>query len=300
MIDKILQWDNLCRAWKQAQANKGAPGVDEVTLTRWGRNWETNLHRLREQVQTNTYHPNRPRRFRVAKPDGGFRELSILTVTDRVLQRAALNVLEPLWEQRFLNCSFGYRPNRGVANAVTTVVRERERGKRWVLDADIERCFESLDHGVIRELLWPEVTDGRVRRLFDLWLGVGSRSQHPKLGVPLGAVVSPLLCNVVLHELDAALTRAGWTVVRYADDFVVLTETEGQALTAWEEAEYALDGLKLKVNPEKTRVASFEGGFKFLGVQFKGDEYAYVHEQKRIRVKGPTVKMLHTYRPEFY
>ncbi len=306
MINNVLKWDNLRAAWRQVQSNKGAPGVDEVTLARWERYWETNLHRLREQVSANTYHPSRPRRFKVLKDDGSFRELSILTVTDRVLQRATLNALEPIFERRFLNCSYGYRPNRSVAHAVTTVVRERERGKHWVLDADIHQCFESLDHEVICGLLWPDVTDAVVRRLMELWLETGAAlprrkgASRGRRGVPLGAVVSPLLCNVVLHELDAALTRAGWTVVRYADDFVVLTETDGQALVAWEEAEYALDGLKLKINEEKTRVASFEDGFKFLGVTFKGDEYAYVHGQKQVRVKGPTVKLLHNYLPDFY
>ncbi|MBI3243458.1 MAG: hypothetical protein HYZ49_14330 [Chloroflexi bacterium] len=330
-IDKVLEWKNLQVAWRQVESNKGAPGVDEVSVARWGRNWETNLHRLRQQVKSNTYCPSRPRRFTVLKNDGGFRELSILTVTDRVLQRATLNALEPLFERRFLNCSFGYRPNRSVAHAVTTVVRQRERGQRWVLDADIRQCFESLDHQLIMELMRQEVKDAGLLRLNALWLETGkaqnpkvqnpktqnpkrqisssddgdhqpsaTRSGHPPRGVPLGAVLSPLWCNLVLHELDAALTRAGWILARYADDFVVLAETEGRALTAWEETEYALDGLGLQLNEAKTRVASFDDGFTFLGVTFKGDEYSYIHEQKRIRVKGPTVKILHSYLPDFY
>jgi len=134
--------------------------------------------------------------------------------------------------------------------------------------------------------------------LIELWLKVGANQKS--IGVPLGAVISPLLCNVVLHELDAALTRAGWTMARYADDFIVMTRHEGEAQQVWGETERALDGLKLRLNPDKTRVATFDEGFTFLGVEFKGDTYSYIHQQKKIKVKGPTVKILHTYQPEFY
>jgi len=297
-LQNILAWQNLEEAWRQVEANKSAPGVDEVTVKRWARNWETNLHRLMTQVRTNTYHPNRPRRYKVAKKDGTYRELSILTVTDRVMQRAVLNVLEEVFEKEFLNCSFGYRPRRSVANAVTAVVRNRERGLRCVFDADIEQCFESLDHEIVMECLRRVVNDAALLRLIELWLKVGANQKS--IGVPLGAVISPLLCNVVLHELDAALTRAGWTMARYADDFIVMTRHEGEAQQVWGETERALDGLKLRLNPDKTRVATFDEGFTFLGVEFKGDTYSYIHQQKKIKVKGPTVKILHTYQPEFY
>lgn len=331
MIDQILSRDNLQSAWQQVEANKGAPGVDAVTLKRWGRNWQTNLERLRQQVRTNTYRPNRPRRFKVLKKDGSYRELSILTVTDRVLQRAVLNVLDDVFERRFLNCSFGYRPNRSVANAVTAVIRHRERGRRWALDADIEKCFDNLDHELIIQLVEPAVDDVVVLRLIAAWLKAGrlriadrgsriadrksttqdprseirdpkSQIQNPKsaIGVPLGAVISPLLCNVVLHEMDVALTRAGWTLVRYADDFVALTRDEEEARAARADVEAALAGLRLWLNERKTRVTCFDWGFRFLGVDFVGDQYEYVCGQKRVVVTGPTTRILHNYRPEFY
>ena len=325
MIDQVLAWGNLRLAWQQVEANKGAPGVDEVTLKRWGRNRDANLERLRHQVRTNTYRPSRPRRFKALKKDGTYRELSILTVTDRVLQRATLNALENVCEKRFLNCSFGYRPNRSVANAVTAVVRQRERGRRWLLDADIDDCFDSLDHSLIIELAQQVVSDAVVRGLIAAWLKAGakrsrigdrgsliadrsqirnprSKIENPKsaVGVPLGAVISPLLCNLVLHELDAALTRAGWALVRYADDFVVLTRTETEAQAAQEDVEAALAGLRLKLNPAKTRLTSFDAGFRFLGVEFQGDTYSYVHQNKRIAVTGPNTRILYRHQPEFY
>lgn len=313
MIDCILDRSNLRLAWEAVEANQGAPGVDRVTLKRWGRNRDANLERLRLQVRTNTYRPNRPRRFKVLKKDGTFRELSILTVSDRVLQRATLNVLEGVFEKRFLNCSFGYRPNRSVANAVTAVVRQRERGRRRLLDADIEKCFDNLDHGLIMSLIEPVVPDVMVRNLIAAWLKAGKRPSPPAplpttkqpssgegRGVPLGAVISPLLCNVVLHELDATLERAGWAPVRYADDFVVLTHSAAEAEQARADAVAALAGLRLKLNPAKSRVASFDEGFQFLGVEFRGETYSYLCQRKRIVVGGPTTRILHNYRPDFY
>lgn len=310
MLAQILARANLLAAWEAVRSNHGAPGIDAVSIARWGRNYEANLERLRLQVRTNTYHPNRPRRFKVLKPDGSFRELSILTVSDRVLQRAVLNVLEPIFEQRFLTCSFGYRPHRSVAHAITSVVRWRERGCSWVLDADIEKCFDNLDHALIMELLQPDVPDVPTLNLIAAWLKAGTaRSSNlqstinnpkSKVGVPLGAVLSPLLCNVILHEMDAQLTRAGWRLVRYADDFVVLTRSLAEAQQAARETAAALRGLKLNLHPHKTQLASFDGGFRFLGVDFKGDTYAYVCQQKHIKVKGPTTRLLHDYRPQFY
>jgi len=316
MIDQILNPKNMKAAWLDVQANKGAPGVDEVTLARWGRNWEANLERLRAQVRSNTYRPNRPRRFKVLKKDGAYRELSILTVSDRVLQRAVLNVLEPVFEHRFLNCSFAYRPGRSVANAVTMVVRCRERGLTWVFRADVQDCFESLDHAVIMERVREAVSDPVVLSLISRWLAVGAKrdprstrnpksatrtwqSQNP-VGVPLGAILSPLWCNVVLHQMDVDLTCAGWTLARYADDFVVLTAAEQQAYEAQAAAQASVEKLRLKLNPDKTRITSFEQGFCFLGVEFLGDQYSYVRQNKRIVVQGPTTRILYRQPLEFY
>jgi group II intron reverse transcriptase/maturase len=298
-IRAVLDHRNLVQAWEQVRANKGAPGVDEVTVKRWERNWEENLERLSHMVRTNTYRPNRPRRFRVLKKDGGWRELCILTVSDRVLQRAALNVLAPAFEGEFLESSYGYRPERGVMQAVERVLHERDHGRLWVLDADIDDCFNQMDHGVILEGLRLVVQNITLLRLIELWLEAGRKTGRP-LGIPLGAVVSPLLCNVVLHQLDLALDRAGWIFARYADDFVVMAQSSVEATAAWNDVESALRGLGLRLEPSKTRVASFEQGFTFLGVTFRRDTYAYTYQGKRIEVQGRNVSMLWNHPPEGY
>ena len=336
MIEQVLAWGNMCEAWQQVEAAKSAPGVDEVTVKRWARNWETNLHRLIDQVRTNTYHPNRPRRFKVAKKDGTYRELSILTVTDRVMQRAVLNVVNPLFDVRFLDCSHGYRANRSVATAVNQVLCWRDKGLRWVVDADIASCFDSLDHEVLMSLLQRVVKDAVLLNVMGLWLKVGakkknSKSQNPNIqnpkiqnsnvpnpkfvvseaepsetanlksvGVPLGAVISPLWCNVYLHQLDARLITTGWHLVRYADDFVVMTQTEAEAQRVMKATQHILNDLRLELSARKTRIVSFDEGFDFLGVTFYRDTYSYTWEQKRIEVQGRNVRWLYRHLPKFY
>ncbi len=312
-IRAVLERRNLETAWGQVRANKGAPGVDEVTVTRWERNWQENLDRLSHMVRTNTYRPNRPRRFRVLKKDGGWRELSILTVSDRVLQRAALNVLAPFFEAVFLDGSYGYRPERNVAQAVAKVLQARDRGYTWVFDADIDNCFDSLRHTAILEGVRQRVSNYTLLRLLELWLEAGRKRAPPPpnsqatgeghkrwVGVPLGAVISPLLCNVALHPLDEMLERTGWPWVRYADDFVVLTRSHAEALEAWNLVEATLRDLGLQLEASKTRITTFERGFKFLGVTFKGDTYAYDYNGKRVVVRGRNVTVLWNQPPEGY
>ncbi|MBI4770977.1 MAG: RNA-directed DNA polymerase [Chloroflexi bacterium] len=310
-IREVLARPNLELAWGQVRANKGAPGVDEVTVKRWERNWQENLDRLSHMVRTNTYHPNRPRRFRVLKKDGTFRELSILTVSDRVLQRAVLNALSPAFEAVFLEGSCGYRPERGVATAVQKVVEAREAGYRYVFDADIEGCFENLDHALILQGLRQVVNNATLLRLVELWLEAGrnlksqtsnlkAEGQKRKRGIPLGSVISPLLCNVALHPLDLALERSGRPWVRYADDFVVLARSLAQADGAWELVEAALAELHLELKLSKTWVTSFQKGFRFLGVVFEGDRYWYIKQGQRVEGRGKDVRPLWTWPPEEY
>jgi group II intron reverse transcriptase/maturase len=307
-IRRVLERQNLELAWQQVRANRGAPGVDEMTIARWERNWQENLDRLSHLVRTNTYRPNRPRRFRILKPDGGWRELSILTVSDRVLQRAALNVLAPAFEKLFLDGSYGYRLERGVAQAVDRVLRARDHGFLWVFDADIDSCFDSLDHTLVLGEMRQVVSNVTLLRLIELWLDAGrsptryrkSDGERRQKGVPLGAVISPLLCNVALHGLDAELERTGWPWARYADDFVVLSRTHSEALEAWRLVEAALADLRLRLEPAKTWVRSFEQGFKFLGVTFKGDSYEFVHSGKRFVVRGRNISVLSQHPPEGY
>jgi group II intron reverse transcriptase/maturase len=251
-------------------------------------------------VRANTYRPNRPRRFKIAKKDGGLRELSILTISDKVLQRATLNVIDETFEKRFLGISHGYRRNRSVATALQQVIFHRERGLRWVFDADIYRCFESIDHAVLIGLARRVIRDWFVLNLMELWLRAGRAHRNRAVGIPMGAVIAPLWCNIYLHQLDAWLTTRGWTLVRYADDFVILGPTEAGMQRAAEQTQLRLDQLKLRIHPTKSRIVHFDEGFVFLGVNFEKDSYTYTHQKKRIEVTGHSVKLLWRYTPDFY
>lgn len=300
LIKAVLSRSNMERAWEQVKENRGAPGEDGVTLARWERNWEANIERLRQQVLSNTYHPNRPKRFLVTKKDGGLRELCRLTVSDKVLQRSVLNIIEEPFERQFLDCAHGYRPKRSVATAVQQVVMHRDFGRLWVLDADIHACFDSLDHILLMERIRETISDWFILNLTDLWLKAGRKHRHQPVGVPMGGVLSPLWCNIYLHPLDAQLSSAGWKLVRYADDFIVLTHTEEEAQRAWQAVEQALEALKLRLSASKTRLASFDEGFIFLGVTFEGQRLSYNYQQKRIEISGQDLKALRQRPPDFY
>ena len=286
-IHRALAQGNLVGAWNKVQDAGGAAGSDGVSLRRWGRRWEERLVELRRSVMANTYRPAPLERFSVPKRSGGVRHLVNLTVTDKVLQRAVLDVLDDLFEELFLESSCGYRPGRGVKDAVATIVAHRDAGLVWVLDADIDECFDSLDHAFLARFVRETVSDPIVLRLIDLWLEQGKRRAGDARGIPQGAVISPLLCNVYLHRLDAAMAEQGYAMVRYADDWVTLCPTEADARRAWQDAAQVLAGIELQLEPSKTRLTCFNEGFEYLGVTFYRDTYSYTYENVRIEVDGP-------------
>ena len=299
MIEQILDWPNLEDAWNDVQARKGAPGSDGISVKRWGRNWEERLVNLRRAVMANPYQPAPLERYSVPKKSGGRRHLTNLTVTDKVLQRAVLNILDDIFDRLFLDCSYGYRKRRSTADAVETICAHRDAGFAWVLDADIDECFDSLDHGLLMKFVREQVDDPIVLRLIESWLKIGRRDLDVARGIPLGGVISPLLCNVYLHKLDTALVHLGWLIVRYADDFVALCRTEEEARAAREDAAAVLQSIKLQLEPHKTAVTTFDAGFDYLGVHFEGDHYTYVWENKRITVEGDFPDFLFAYRPGY-
>lgn len=300
LIEAILARPNMDLAWEQVRANKGGPGIDQVTLTRWGQNWEANIERLRQQVRTNTYIPNRPKRFLVRKKDGGFRELSRLTISDKVLQRAVLNVIDEYFDSGFFSCSHGYRQKRSVATAVEQVLEYRDQGLRHVVDADIEACFDSLDQTILMDLVGQVIDDWFVLNLMRLWLKAGRKCRGQAVGVPMGAVLSPLWANIYLHQMDRSLIRAGYALVRYADDFLVFTPDARTAHLAWLETILVLKRLRLNLSSPKTSLGSFGEGFVFLGVHFQGDTFTYLHQQKKVTIRGRQIKKLYRYPPDFY
>lgn len=287
LLYKVLQPANLRRAWVEVAANKGVAGVDNVSILAWARDWEARLAELAGDVRAGRYRPGPLRERRVPKASGdGRRLLRIPVVTDRVLQRAVLQVLQPLLEPRFLPCSFAYRPRRGVADAVRAIGAHRRQGYTWVLDADIDDFFNQVDHALLHAFLDEDLPDDSLLALIDAWHKVDCLTPACDRGIPMGSPLSPLLANVTLHRLDTAVTAAGFPLVRYADDFIVLAAWPEGRQRAYDLVAETLAALKLRYEPRKTRLASFAEGFDFLGVHFEASWYWYLWENERIEVRA--------------
>lgn len=297
---EILSRSNLILAWEDVRSKKSAPGIDDISVSRWGRNWEANIERLVEQVEHGTYHPRKPRRIQVIEKGGKTREISLLTVSDKVLQKSFQYTIEPEFESRFLGCSHAYRPNRSTATAVQQLLNYRDQGLVWVLDADLVDCFNRIDHDILLALFQRVIKENFVIDLLKKWLLAGRKFKKQALGIPQGAVISPLMCNIYLHQLDAKMTCAKWHYIRYADDFIVFAKTQAQIEQALDLAQSKLQDLKLEFHPIKTRISSFEEGFTFLGVDFKDNNYRYLWRDKRVVTRGRDLRALYRYVPDFY
>lgn len=392
LIEAVYSQDNMTKAWRKVRANVAlrqrtrSSGVDEVSVAAFEQQWESNLNELQRSLQDGTYRPLPPRRVELSKPGGGKRVIGVLAVRDRIAQRATQQVLEPVFEPQFLDCSYGFRPRRSVEDAIHRIMCYHQAGCEWVFAADIAACFDSLEHGrllrfveanvsdpVILDLIqsWLEVgllevdetarrSSGRVEQLLDklmqiingqpsvltlpgqqdgyltedewdvngwrsteqpsllqragtelfvlglagvkpvaarlrplvrwlarrkravlgvtgtvgmlglagLWWGLQQWEPHGQ-GALQGGALSPLLANVYLHHFDQPLIEKGYHLVRFADDFVICCETRAEAEAAAGDAARVLSDLQLRLNIDKTRVASFERGFRFLGRQFR-------------------------------
>ncbi|MGI6251268.1 MAG: reverse transcriptase domain-containing protein [Anaerolineaceae bacterium] len=300
LLKSVISPDNMQLAWDSVQENKGAPGVDHISVSRWARSWEANLARLSEQIEKKTYLPNKPKRIQVNKSNGKIREISILTVTDRVAQRAFLNIIEPFFENIFLGCSHAYRKNRSTSTAIQQLIANREQGYKFVLDADIKACFDNIDHEILLERFSRKISDPDIISLLTLWLKAGRKFRKQAVGLPQGGVISPLLCNIYLHSLDAKMLCSRRKYIRYADDFIAMAQTYEEALLINDEVEEWLHVFKLKFNPEKTSITSFDEGFVFLGAYFLRDQFAYTYRNKNISIKGKKLRNLYRFPPAYY
>jgi group II intron reverse transcriptase/maturase len=278
----IFSTEALQRAWRIVRRNGATPGVDRVTMGQFERELESNLAQLRQELLSGRYEPQPVRRVLVPKRKGGLRPLAIWTLRDRVAQRVVHDYLVTVVEPRFLDCSYGFRPGRSVTDAVQTITSARDANRRWVVDADIEDCFGSLDHGQLMRRVHDWVPERAVVALIEKWLRARiynpARGQPARAAASQGGVITPLLANVYLHSFDARIMQAVpyGTLVRFADDFVILCRRRREAETALATARQALGRLLLELNPHKTRLVHFDEGFKFLGVFFLRDEHFYL------------------------
>ncbi len=274
LIDKVASLENLFAAYVRVAERDGAAGVDHQTVEAFGERLPERLDHLVQALRGGRYRPQEVRRVWIPKP--GSREkrpLGIPTVRDRVVQRAVLHVLEPIFEREFAEHSYGFRPNRGCKDALRRVDGLLKRGYRYVVDADLRSYFDTIPHDRLRERVAERVSDGRVLDLVSLFLqqGILDGLAHwtPTEGTPQGAVISPLLSNIYLNPLDHEMARNGYEMVRYADDFVVLCRTEAEAEAALERVRAWVEAQGLSLHPEKTRIADADGtGFEFLGYHF--------------------------------
>ncbi|MBZ5538852.1 MAG: group II intron reverse transcriptase/maturase [Acidobacteriia bacterium] len=277
LMDKVYALANLRKAFARVKANGGAAGVDHQTIEMFEHRLEENLTTLANQLREGRYQPQPIRRVWIPKP--GSREkrpLGIPTVRDRVVQGAVRNVLEPIFEREFAEHSYGFRPQRGCKDALRRVDQLLKHGATWIVDADLKSYFDTIPQEPLMERVKEKVADGRVLELLQAFLGQGVmeglEEWTPERGTPQGAVLSPLLANVYLNPLDWKMEAAGYEMVRYADDFVILCRTEAAARAALSEVEQWTAASGLALHAEKTRVieATAPGGFDFLGYHFEG------------------------------
>jgi len=275
LMDKVYSPKNLEAAWTRVWVNKGAAGVDHVSITQFQEQQSERLERMQDELKGGTYVPQDIRRHWIPKPGSTEqRPLGIPTVRDRIVQTALRNVLEPIFERDFATHSYGFRPQRGCKDALRRVDELLKAGYVHVVDADLKSYFDTIPQDRLMALIRRKVSDGRVLALLEAFLqqGVldGMSRWTPEQGTPQGAVISPLLANVYLDPLDHRMAEQGYAMVRYADDFVILCRSREEAERALREVQAWVAEAGLTLHPTKTRLVSAEQGFDFLGYHFRG------------------------------
>ena len=285
LYDRLLHRGALARAFAKVRRARGAPGIDGQTIADFASCEVEELTRLADELRTKTYCPQPVRRVTIPKPGGGERHLGIPAVRDRVVQQALLDILQPIFDPDFHPSSYGYRPGRSCQDAVakaTMFIRQYDRVH--VVDMDLSKCFDRLDHGLIVASIRRRVRDGSilalVRRFLTSGVMIDGNWEATEVGSPQGGVISPLISNVYLDAFDQEMKRRGHRIVRYADDILILCRTRSAAEHAREVATGILEGeLRLTVNKEKTHLVHASRGVKFLGVEI-GLQWIRIQDKK--------------------
>ena len=283
LYDKVIAPANLKAAWDRinhrvtGKKRRQGAGVDGVTVAKYADRAKEDLRKLGEQLGTDRYRASPVRRQYIPKLGSTkLRPLGLPTVRDRVVQEACRNLIEPIFEAEFLDSSHGFRPERSVETACVQVEQYLSEGKVWVVDLDIDKCYDSIPHDPLLDRLTRRVSDGKVLDLVRRFLKSGVMEEmnirHETTGTPQGGIISPVLANIFLHDLDVALEQRGTAWVRYADDVVALCQSREEAEQVLEFIRQMLDGLGLKLSPEKTRIVHLDEGFEYLGWHYQGNQ----------------------------
>ena len=296
LLERILDKDNLNRAYKRVKANKGAPGVDGMTIEEALPYLKEHGAELVERVKRGKYSPEPVRRVEIPKPDGGVRKLGIPTVKDRIIQQAFAQQLMPIYEPLFSDGSYGYRPGRGAKDAIRKVKEYAEQGYTHAVSLDLSKYFDTLNHALLLNLLRKQIKDERVIQMIKRYLKSGVMENgvvtSTEEGSPQGGNLSPLLANIYLDEFDKEYEKRGVPCIRYADDIVLLARSKRAAERLLTTSTKYLEGtLKLKVNQEKSRVVSVfaSRNFKFLGFALGRNGrgiYIRVHAKSQKKAKA--------------
>ncbi len=275
LLESMLSNENIMEAYKQVKRNKGAPGIDGMTINELKGYLDENIDTIREQIRTRKYKPSPVRRVEIPKSGGGVRNLGVPTVIDRVVQQAIVQVLTPIYEPLFSDSSYGFRPNRCCEMAIIKALEYMNDGYEWIVDIDIEKFFDNVHHDKLISLIMKNVKNGEIVSLIRKFLVSGimidDEYKESVVGTPQGGNLSPLLSNVVLNELDRELEARGLHFVRYADDCIILVHTSKAADRVMANvSRFIEDKLGLKVNMAKSKVSK-PNDIKYLGFGFYKD-----------------------------
>lgn len=295
LIDKVYSSSNLLNAWKRVKANKGGAGVDNVSVKMYDKQINHRLPKLSDKLKNGEYKPNAIKRVMIDKPGSKEkRPLGIPTVEDRIVQTAIRNVIEPIFEIKFSENSFGFRPKRGCKDALRIVYNKLYEEYRFIVDADLKGYFDTISKPKLMDLIKEEISDSRVLKLIEIFLNQsvfdGLETWIPEYGTPQGAVLSPLLANIYLNRLDWLMYNNGYLMVRYADDFIIMCKTKESAEKALSIVKEWTDEAELILHPEKTKILDImQDEIEFLGYRFvKSKNYA----KKKLFWKFPKRKSL--------
>ena len=272
LYNRMLNRSNLVKAFAKVKSSNGAAGVDGQSTKDFAESLTTSIDLILTELREKSYRPQPVRRVEIPKPAGGIRLLGIPAVRDRVVQQALLDILQPIFDPGFHPSSYGYRPGRNCHHAITKAVMFiREYQRKWVVDMDLSKCFDTLDHGLIISSFGKRIKDGSILALLEKFLKsgvmVGDEWQASEVGSPQGGVISPLIANVYLDSFDQFMKGRGHRIIRYADDILILCQSKKAATNALTVASSYLEGdLLLTVNREKTHITHSWKGVKFLGV----------------------------------